>query len=258
MKNKLILSAIIFSAVFISMAGGCKDKDSIKPAKPELPEAGVNQIVVHTAYALSYSEQHEQAEWVAYALNSEQAASEDFDRTDDFREDPNVSTGSAELDDYSGSGYDRGHLMPAGDCRWDETVMSESFFMSNMSPQDPQFNRQRWRFLEMQVRQWAINHGGIYIVTAGILSDELPVIGANEVAVPKFYYKVIVDMDVSKGIAFLMPNEDLNDRRIQEFFTTIDSVEMHTGLNFFPWLSADDELKIENRTDTADWGFNYY
>jgi endonuclease G len=258
MKNKLILIAIVFSGVFISMAGGCKDKGSIFPEQPELPAPGQNEIVAHTAYTLSYSETHEQAEWVAYVLTADNAASELVERTDDFREDSSVSTGSAALSDYSGSGYDRGHLMPAGDCRWDETVMSESFFMSNMSPQDPQFNRVRWRFLESQVRQWAIDHGGLYIVTAGVLTDDLPSIGENEVAVPEYYYKVIVDMDITKGIAFYMPNTNLNDSQIQNFFTTIDSVEMHTGIDFFPWLSAEDELTIESRTDTSEWGFSYY
>lgn len=258
MNNKIIIVLIVFSGIFISSAGGCKDNESILSDKPELPEAGNNEIVVHTAYTLSYSEKHEQAEWVAYALTSAQAAADDVERTDDFREDPNISTGSAQLTDYRGSGYDRGHLMPAGDCRLDAEVMSESFYLSNISPQDPQFNRQRWRFLEMQLRRWAIDHGGIYVVTAGILNSDLPTIGENEVAVPKYYYKVIMDMDVSKGIAFLMPNKNLNDRRIQEFFTTIDSVESVSGLDFFPGLSEADELKIESRSDTAAWSFDYY
>lgn len=258
MKIRRVLFSIAFVGFFICTAGGCKDNESIMPNRPELPDAGQNEIVVHTAYTLSYSEEHEQAEWVAYVLTGANAAADEYERTDDFREDLTVSTGSASLADYSGSGYDRGHLMPAGDCQWDATVMSESFFMSNMSPQNPQFNRQRWRYLEMQVREWAIEYGGLYVVTAGVLTDGLPAIGENEVAVPEYYYKVIMNTDVSKGIAFLMPNTDLNNARIQDYVTTIDTVEMRTGLNFFPWLSAADEQMIESQTDIADWSFSYY
>ncbi len=258
MKTRISLIIIFTGLLALSMGGGCKKKETPRPDKPELPEAGHNEIISHKAYTLSYSEKYEQAEWVAYSLTSEQAASKEYDRTNDFREDPQVSTGSATKADYSGSGFDRGHLMPAGDCRWDADAMSESFYMSNMSPQNPQFNRQRWRYLEMQVRRWAQDYGGLYVVTAGVLEDDLPVIGYNEVAVPKFYYKVITDMDFTKGIAFLMPNKNLNNSRIQDYFTTIDEVEMRTGINFFPWLSAEDEMKIESTTDTSLWKFNYY
>ncbi len=229
----------------------------VKPDHPELPLLGDNQIIRHEAYTLSYNEKYEQAEWVAYELTGEHAASKEFDRTDDFRPDSLVLTGSAELADYFKSGFDRGHLMPAGDCRWNEKVMSESFYMSNMSPQNPQFNRNRWRFLEMQVRDWAVKYGALYVITAGVLIDGLPTIGDNEVAIPNQYYKVITDTAMTKGIAFLLPNENLNKDSIQNYFTTIDEVERATGLDFFPWLSMEQEQKLEGKTDTSLWGFKY-
>lgn len=86
-------------------------------------------------------------------------------RTDNFRPDPLVETGSASLADYKGSGYDRGHLAPAGDMKWSQKVMSESFFMSNMSPQTPGFNRGIWRSLESLVRTWAAENEDIYVVS---------------------------------------------------------------------------------------------
>ena len=101
-----------------------------------------DQIIQHSAYTLNYDEQHEQASWVAYILTSTHIRGT-FNRTNDFREDYKVKTGSASLSDYKGSGYDRGHLAPAGDMKWSSTAMSESFFMSNMSPQmafDARFN----------------------------------------------------------------------------------------------------------------------
>ncbi|MEA2041236.1 MAG: DNA/RNA non-specific endonuclease [Bacteroidota bacterium] len=245
----LVLTIIILTI-------GCKSKE-ILPAYPELPEAGSNEIISHAAYTLSYSENHEQAEWVAYELTSNEAVSDLFDRTDDFREDPLVSTGSAALSDYSGSGFDRGHLCPAGDNKWSEEAMSESFFMSNMSPQEPQFNRQRWRYLEAQVRAWAEEFDGLYVVTAGVLKGDLNTIGDNQVAIPEYYYKVIIDREVSKGIAFLMPNINLNDQSFRDYAVTIDSIETVTEINFFPWLTKSED-KIETKIDTALWGFSYY
>ena len=247
---------IFIISTLLIFFSACKKKEKL-PAIPELPEVGSNEIISHTAYTLSYSEEHEQAEWVAYELTAEEATSENAERTDDFRQDPDVSTGSATTTDYKNSGYDRGHLMPAGDNKLTKEVMSESFFMSNMSPQNPQFNRNRWRFLEDQVREWAEENDGLYIVTAGVLTGNLETIGINQVAIPEYYYKVIMDCDISKGIAFLMPNENLNDQTFRDYVVTIDEVEAVTGINFFPWLTKSEE-KIESKTDTTLWGFSYF
>jgi len=121
-----------------------------------------NPIVEHSAYSLGYNEDHDQATWVAYTLTGAQATSKLYERTDIFRDDPAVVTGSATLADYKGSGYDRGHLAPARDMTWSRTAMSESFYMSNMSPQIPGFNRGIWKQLESQVRQYAVDRGLIY------------------------------------------------------------------------------------------------
>jgi endonuclease G len=90
-------------------------------------------------------------------------------RKDNFRSDPKVKTGSAALSDYKGSGYDRGHLAPAADFKWSATAMSESFYMSNMSPQVPGFNRGIWKNIESTVRNWAVENDEIYIVTGPVL-----------------------------------------------------------------------------------------
>jgi len=107
-----------------------------------LPEISPNDLIVkHYAYTLNYNEEHGQAEWVAYILTKDRVYGT-VKRTDNFRSDPKVKTGSATLADYKGSGYDRGHLAPAADMKWSATAMSESFYMSNMSPQRPDFNRE--------------------------------------------------------------------------------------------------------------------
>ena len=110
------------------------------------------QIVHHANYTLQYNEEHEQASWVAYRLTSHHLQNPSTKRKDNFRSDPKVKTGSATLSDYKGSGYDRGHLAPAADFKWSSTAMSESFYMSNMSPQVPGFNRGIWKKLESKIR----------------------------------------------------------------------------------------------------------
>ena len=89
-----------------------------------------DQVIKHAAYTLCYDENFEQAKWVAYLLTSKMCSNNEEERTDNFREDPSVMTGSAVPNDYKKSGYDRGHLCPAGDMGWSEVTMSESFFTS--------------------------------------------------------------------------------------------------------------------------------
>ncbi|MDH5598865.1 MAG: DNA/RNA non-specific endonuclease, partial [Cyclobacteriaceae bacterium] len=146
-----------------------------------LPCTNSGEIITHTNYSLSYCEKHEQAEWVYYWLTPDRILG-DAKRNDRFKEDPDVFTGSSKLSDYKGSGFDRGHLCPAADNKNSDITMAESFYMSNMSPQLPAFNRGIWKQLEEQFRVWALDSEGLYVVTAGILSDSLHTIGVTQVS----------------------------------------------------------------------------
>ncbi|MBC8489973.1 MAG: DNA/RNA non-specific endonuclease, partial [Bacteroidetes bacterium] len=214
-----------------------------------------DQIIFHTAYTLKYSEQHEQASWVAYTLKSSHTSGT-VGRTDDFRIDYKVKTGSASLSDYKGSGYDRGHLAPAGDMKWSSTAMSESFYMSNMSPQHPSFNRGIWKKLEGNVRNWADDNGEIFVVTGPFLNGQFSTIGYNRVSIPNYYYKVILDYREPelKGIGFILPNQKSNSS-LQSFAVTIDEVENRTGINFFHALPDEIEKQIESSIDVSKWSF---
>ena len=213
-----------------------------------------DQIINHTAFRLCYSETHEQAIWVAYRLTVEMCNNNGEERSNDFREDTSVKTKSAHPDDYKKSGYDRGHLCPAGDMGWSEATMSESFLMSNMSPQEPKFNRGIWKKLETQVREWAKTNEELYVVTAGVLQEGLKTIGENKVSVPNYYYKVILDVKPPeyKAIAFVMPNEgSKND--IFDFAVSIDSVQRLTGIDFFPTLPDSLENYLEKTINKNEW-----
>ncbi len=213
----------------------------------ELPATDSPQeIVYHTAYSLMYSEPHEQAQWVAYLLTASRT-SNDFKRKNDFRPDPKIPTGSATHADYKGSGYHRGHLAPSADMGWSAEVQSESFLYSNMSPQVPAFNTGIWSKLEKQVRDWAVDYDSIYVVTGPVLTNKLPSIGPNEVAVPEHYYKVIMHYSgaTPKAIGFILPHEG-SRAHVSTFAVSVDSVEVVTGINFFPQLRVDQEALESN------------
>jgi endonuclease G, mitochondrial len=212
------------------------------------------QVVRYTGFTLSYNEQHEQASWVAYMLTGEQVKGT-VKRADDFREDKQIKTRTASPSDYRGSGYDRGHLAPAGDMKWSAKAMSESFYMSNMSPQAPAFNRGVWNKLEERVRKWAVKHDELYVVTGPVLEPGLPTIGANEVSVPRQYYKVMLRTNNRSdiiAIGFLLENEG-SELPLKQFVVPIDSIEKVTGLDFFPLLPDEIEEKLESRVSLRGW-----
>ncbi len=215
-----------------------------------------DQVIQHSYYTLKYNEDHEQASWVAYKLTNYRLLNPTTDRKDNFRSDPKVKTGSASLKDYKGSGYDRGHLAPAADFKWSSTAMSESFYMSNMSPQDPSFNRGIWKNLESAVRTWAIDNDEIYIVTGAVLNDVIGRIGSNKVSIPSEYYKVILDYQEPdfKGIGIIMPNQK-GDASLSTYAVSINYVEKITGIDFFPALPDKIEQNIENSFNTSDWNW---
>lgn len=233
-----------------------KDSDSLRLFYENyLPgHSRADEIIKHTAYTLCYNENAEQASWVAYKLTSTMCNNNGEERTNNFREDVDVKTGSAIPNDYKKSGYDRGHLCPAGDMGWSEQTMSESFFMSNMSPQLPKFNRGIWKTLESDVRDWAKKNDEIYIVTAGILKDSLKMIGENKVVVPEYYYKVVLDLHQPqyKAIAFVLPNQG-STKSVFDYAVTIDSVEHLTGIDFFPMLPDSLEHNLESYMNVELW-----
>ena len=216
------------------------------------------QVVNHTYYSLCYDEKNEQSKWVAYNLTAENVNTKVCEREDNFRIDPKVNTGSANLSDYKGSGYDRGHLCPAADMRFDCEAMSETFFMSNMSPQTPSFNRGIWAKLESKVRNWAVIYEEIFIVTGPVLNGEyLGCIGSNEVTVPKYYYKTILKYNGNDWdcIAIVLPNES-GDGEWIDYVVTVDFLEKLTSIDFFNDLPDDAENKMESQKNINKWNLN--
>ena len=230
-----------------------------------LPSA---QYIQHSALALEYSEPHEQARWVAHIILPDIAAGAVF-RSNDFRPDPLVPTGSAVEADYflktikpdsswayDGFGFDRGHLAPSADFRWSAKALSESYFYSNMSPQRAVFNRGRWSELESALRDYVYSHPEtqLYVVTGPVLDDSLPVIerAVHRVAIPRRFFKVALDLRAGRAIGFVMPNEEL-PYPIEHYAVPVDEVERLTGLDFFNRLDDSREAALENAFDAKAW-----
>lgn len=212
-------------------------------AQLELPKYDADDTIVrHRGYTLSYNSKYKQANWVAYLLTKDETVKR-FQRGEFFAADPLIPGTDFSID-YQKSGYDRGHLAPAGDMGYSMETMVQSFFYSNMSPQLPRFNRGVWKKLEMQVRNWAIEYDSLYIVTGPIFSDTMKVIGPHRVAVPKSYYKVLLQKRNGKwfGIGFVLPNSNAKVD-FKNYATSINKVEEITGIDFF-WR-LDDKVEIE-------------
>lgn len=218
-----------------------------------LPVSTTGAIVNHSFYSLSYAEEHEQAEWVAYELAKKHLSNIDIERPY-FVEDRSVKTSSADWRNYKNSGYDRGHLCPAGDRRFDYDAYHETFLTSNISPQNRDFNAGIWNRLEQKTRYWAKKYDGVYVVTGGVLKNGLKAIGDERVSVPEQFYKVILDKKNGAyyAIAFLIPNEP-SDKSFFDYIVTIDTVEKKTGIDFFPNLPEAIQRQIEESIDLKTW-----
>jgi len=271
MKNRKIIYTILTAiiAVFLYLTNdkkqvqhnnNSKDNDGVIDVVLDnnfnyLPTSTTNQIIRHKYYTLSYNEKYEQAEWVAYELTPNHIKRIDRKRPY-FIYDKQVKTKSANYRNYKKSGYDKGHLVPAGDMKFSGDAFNDTFYTSNISPQNHQFNAGVWNRLEQKTRYWTQKYGNLYIITGGILKQGLKTIGDEHVAVPNQFYKIILDYDKQhpKAIAFLMSNNDSN-KPLYKFVTSIDNIEKLTGINFFSALPDNIEKSLEAKSDYKGWSF---
>ena len=264
-RNKLVyIITVVIILVLSYYINGYLDKQDVNenntdvsytPTKYFLPTSTTGQVIHHKYYSLSYNEKHEQAEWVAYELKKNHLSRNDHNRPY-FEIDKAVKTKAAHWRNYKNSGYSKGHLCPAGDRRFSKFAYNETFLTSNITPQKQDFNSGIWNTIEQKVRYWAKKHDGVYVVTGGILTNNLSTIGKEEVSVPKYFYKIVLDNQEGemKAIAFLIPHKETN-ASIYKFVTTIDHIETLTGIDFFPNLDDDKEMALEASADFKAWMF---
>ena len=211
------------------------------------------QILKRSAYIVSYNKNLKCPNWVYWYLSSNHTDGP-YARSNDYREDNDVPAPRATNDDYKGSSWSRGHMCPAGDNKWDAEAMSETFFLTNMCPQNRSLNSGFWNRVEMDCRKWAQKYGGVYIVCGPLFyNKEHETIGSNNVVVPEAFYKVVLCLEGKpKGIGFIVKNNE-GTKKKDQYVNTIDDVERITGIDFFPALPDSLENVVEAYANLEDW-----
>ena len=223
----------------------------------EIPAPLTNRpekILHRTGYTTSYNAKNKIPNWVAWELTPSRLVERES-RTNDFLPDPDLPEKEAvTTQDYKGAGMDRGHMCPAADNKWKRKAMIESFYMTNICPQNHNLNRGDWKELEEMCRDWARKEGKIYIVCGPILyQTKHKTIGKHKVVVPDAFFKVILAMGKHpKAIGFIYKNASGN-KPLDFYVNTVDEVERITGIDFFPALPDEIENVVEASYNLKDW-----
>lgn len=208
-----------------------------------LPQGFCPEVVDYTYYSICYSAEHRQASWVKYELNLKLISGKQK-RTNNYRQDPNIEDPVVKTD-YKGSGYDRGHLLPAAAMKLNYQSMDETFFMTNMSPQVPSFNRGIWAAIERRMRSLVRKYGTAHVITAPILEAGLPTLQSG-VSIPRWYYKIAYFPGPQIMKAFLIENKPYSGVLFSDFLVSVDQVEALSGFDFYSSLPDVLESEIES------------
>lgn len=251
------------AATLKAIAGAVANDSQVSREQPEggddlllavTPDSVPSMILERAGYVTSYNKKTKLPNWVAWHLTAENTKGSHSRKGIDFMEDEDVPTPRADDWDYYNSGYDRGHMCPAGDNKWDSEAMRQSFLFTNICPQAPGLNRGDWNEMENACRSWARENGDIYIVCGPILyKGRHKTIGKHKVVVPEAFFKVVLCMrGTPKAIGFIYKNEDGN-RPKGDYVNSVDEVERITGFDFFASLPDDVEKAVEATADLNEW-----
>ena len=212
------------------------------------------KILKRSNYTISYNRNWNQPNWVAWELNKNETKGRN-NRNEEFTADPDLAEAyQVESYDYSGSGYDRGHMCPAGDNHFDAKAMNESFYMSNICPQNHELNAGKWNDLEIACRKWANRYQQLFIVCGPIIDKRngKRIGKEHEIIVPEKFFKVILITSTkpARAIGYIFENNG-SDRPYKVH--SIDEVEKITGIDFFPNLPDKIEDLVESRYEASDW-----
>lgn len=234
MKKLLAVVLLAFASIVYANPIDNKCKQHVWQGAPVKAE-GNNQYLCRIGYAVNYNYNTKVAHYVVEHVTVNNLV-KNAPRKDDFREDPEVPAQYRQtLADYTGMGFDRGHVAPAADMTFDAQAMSESFYLTNMMPQVPGNNRGIWKYLEENVRYWAQVKGEVYVITGALFEGQPKMM--NKVAIPSHVYKIVIDPKTGKQIAYLFTNEKLDPKLIDNYAVSVASIEQRTGINFSPLLT---------------------
>ena len=223
----------------------------------KLPTRLDNQTVQYKAITVHYNKHYRLPNCVAYELTNTQAAmadAPDSEKRDNykFNRDTKVA-GCPDWWEYKETGYDRGHMAPAMDMRWDKQAMEQCFLMTNICPQDRDLNDGEWRHMEEAIHTWARKTDRLVIFTGPVLSGDMKKTGKhNDISVPNKFFKVVYSPKQNRAIAFLFDNE-YAPKSWTNYAVTVDEVERLTGIDFLAALPDDVETSIESKSDIKSW-----
>ena len=250
------ISVILFTLIWASCAS-VKSLEASQDGPVEIPRIQDNrssQVIFHKGYTVSFNADTRLPNWVAYELTDVEVNGT-YPRNGRFYPDPDVEGRQADNEDYRNTGWDKGHIAPAGDMKWDDEAMFESCYLSNICPQNHNLNGGVWRSLEERCRYYAQCYGYVYIAAGPIVGEaKNGVIGYNEVVVPDAFYKVLlVCVDGQyEGIGFYFENV-AGHRPLTTYAMTIDEIEAMTGIDFFFSLPDKIEDEVENKINQEIW-----
>lgn len=246
----------IFICILQAIVGCISYPDAGSEVWMELPaHADTDCIIEYNGYTVSYDEAARIPAWVAYELTSEEANCTIGRSGKNFRPDDKAKVVQADNYDYRSSGWSRGHMAPAGDFKWDDGAMWDTFFYTNCCPQDEKMNNGSWHVLENKVRTWARQFGSVFVVTGPIVGqNQEGKIGPHKITVPDAFFKaLLVYKDESyHGIAFVMFNNPTK-QGLSDSYLSINELEKLSGFDFFPSLDDSIEETIEDEVDLKFW-----
>ena len=256
----LIICAIYLvqqeTGLFNGIVAGGEQPASAPEGLMELPACDSDDVILeHKGFVISYNDEARIPLWVAYELTDEETRG-DLDRDGyEFRMDPTYSSTQAMREDYYPNDWSRGHMAPAADFEWDADAMGETFYLTNICPQDRELNKNDWNYLEKQVRNWAREFGKVWVVTGPVIgTNRYGTIGDRDVVVPDSFFKAVLAYKNGKyhSIAFLMDNDDKR-YWLDDCAMTVNDLEAITGLDLFPLLPDDVENTVESQLRLPFW-----
>ena len=244
-----ILCAVSFKKPSETTIDTSSNRYELPELKSQLPE----KVVHHLGYSVSFNTNWLIPNWVAYELTAEEVQGVE-PRGNNFVPDPDIY-GTPSTDDYKNSGYDRGHMAPAADMKWSEQAMTESFYTSNICPQNRNLNKGDWKDLEEHIRSMATLYDHIYITCGPIVSKKPQTIGyIQRIAVPDAFFKAVLRKkgDSWSAIGFMMPNQ-AGHKKLSSYAMSIEELEIITDMDLFYNLPDNVEEQVETSFNLTDW-----
>lgn len=252
----------------VGLMGGAWYAFEVKIARPQMAWMGEPQpadwknpftftrTLRNHGFMLGYSDLRGNPLWVTYALTTPPTDSERLKRPSRFTADWR-SINRVSHEDYTGGGYDRGHMAPnhAISLEYGREGQLDSFLMTNVTPQKANLNERLWeRLEELELDQFAKQFGKVWVVDGPIFDPPNERMHSSwRVEIPDAFYKIIVAPDSKKVLAFIMPQSVRGDEPLDHYLTSVDSIEKRTGLDFFPDLDDAEENRLEAEIDPTPW-----